>query len=87
MCFPSGGATCLPFNLWYRFVRDLFIHRRKTLRAAIARVPGYKRLKPQLDEILAALQISGQARAEQLTARQLHDLFQALQVPPGQSTP
>lgn len=62
----------------HRFTRDLFVHRRKTLRSAIASIPGYKRLKPGLDELLEGNGLAGDARAEQLEPEQFAKLYHAL---------
>ena len=77
---PKRDAQLPELREWRRFVRDLFMHRRKTLRAAIARVPGYKRLKPLLTDLLQSLELASDARAEQLTSDQLRTLFEAVRV-------
>lgn len=62
----------------HRFIRDLFVHRRKTLRAGVASIPGYKRLKVHLDSLFAELEIPTAGRAEQLTPEDLHRLFRGV---------
>ncbi|MFO0946940.1 MAG: rRNA adenine N-6-methyltransferase family protein [Planctomycetota bacterium] len=59
----------------HRFIRDLFVHRRKTLRAGVASIPGLKRLKGHLDTLFAELELPSDGRAEQLTPEELHRLF------------
>lgn len=63
---------------WHRFVRDLFIHRRKNLRSGIASIPGYKWLKPELDALLASISLEPDLRAENLTPEMFHMLYQAV---------
>jgi 16S rRNA (adenine1518-N6/adenine1519-N6)-dimethyltransferase len=75
---PGGRADLPQMRIWHRFVRDLFMHRRKTLRSAIASIPGYKQIKPKLDGVLAGLGIPGEVRAETLAPAQLFDLHAAL---------
>ncbi len=62
----------------HRFVRDLFIHRRKTLRSAVASVPGCKAAKEHLDELLGRLGIAPETRAETLAPEQLGALHAGL---------
>lgn len=62
----------------HRFVRDLFMHRRKTLRSGIASIPGYKQFKPRLNECFEKVGLSGDCRAEQLTPEELTSLYDAL---------
>jgi 16S rRNA (adenine1518-N6/adenine1519-N6)-dimethyltransferase len=48
------------------FLRDLYVHRRKNLRGALTGWPTGRREKAKVDEILAGLELSGTARAEDL---------------------
>jgi 16S rRNA (adenine1518-N6/adenine1519-N6)-dimethyltransferase len=48
------------------FLRDLYVHRRKNLRGALAGWPSGRREKSDVDRILAELGIGGTARAEDL---------------------
>ncbi len=48
------------------FLRDLYVHRRKNLRGALAGWPRGRRDKADVDRLLAELQIDGSQRAEQL---------------------
>jgi 16S rRNA (adenine1518-N6/adenine1519-N6)-dimethyltransferase len=52
------------------FLRDLYAHRRKTLRGALAGWPSGRRDKAEVDAKLAALGIPGTARAEDLGLEQ-----------------
>jgi 16S rRNA (adenine1518-N6/adenine1519-N6)-dimethyltransferase len=63
---------------WHRFVRDLFMHRRKTLRSAIASIPGYKQFKNRLDPIIAAVGLTPEIRAEQIPHSKLFDLYREI---------
>ncbi len=48
------------------FLRDLYVHRRKNLRGALAGSPRGRRDKAEVDARLAELGLSGDVRAEQL---------------------
>lgn len=48
------------------FLRDLYTHRRKNLRGALAGMPSSKHEKQEVDRKLAELQIDGTTRAEDL---------------------
>jgi 16S rRNA (adenine1518-N6/adenine1519-N6)-dimethyltransferase len=48
------------------FLRDLYVHRRKNLRGALAGFPGGRLDKANVDRKLAELRIDGRARAETL---------------------
>ena len=75
---PEKRVDLPHLRVWHRFVRDLFMHRRKTLRSGIVSIPGYKQAKPRIDGVLAALGIPGDVRAETLAPSQLFDLHAAL---------
>ncbi len=59
---------------WFQtFVRTLFLHRRKFLRGAL--VGGFKQLsKPDVDQVMGAMSLPADARAEQLSLKQIQDL-------------
>ncbi len=60
----------LPF--FHRFVRELFLHRRKLLRAQLAAIAGGERLeKAAVDRLLAAAELDPLCRAEQLAVEDL----------------
>ena len=48
------------------FLRDLYVHRRKTLRAALTDWPSGRRDKAAVDQALVALSILGMTRAEDI---------------------
>lgn len=52
------------------FLRDLYVHRRKNLRAALAGWPGGRRDKAEVDARLSELGIDGNCRAEELAIEQ-----------------
>jgi 16S rRNA (adenine1518-N6/adenine1519-N6)-dimethyltransferase len=52
------------------FLRDLYIHRRKNLRGALAAWPGGRRDKDEIDRRLAELGFDGSVRAETLDPEQ-----------------
>ncbi len=48
------------------FLRDLYVHRRKNLRGALASIPGNRYSKSEIDAQLAELGLDGNCRAETL---------------------
>jgi 16S rRNA (adenine1518-N6/adenine1519-N6)-dimethyltransferase len=52
------------------FLRDLYVHRRKNLRGALAGWPTGRRSKEEVDQKLAALGVDGTCRAETLDREQ-----------------
>jgi 16S rRNA (adenine1518-N6/adenine1519-N6)-dimethyltransferase len=52
------------------FLRDLYVHRRKNLRGALAGMPSGRRSKEEVDRRLAELGIEGSVRAETLDVEQ-----------------
>jgi 16S rRNA (adenine1518-N6/adenine1519-N6)-dimethyltransferase len=52
------------------FLRDLYTHRRKNLRGALAGMPGSRRAKDEVDRKLTELELDGTIRAEQLDLEQ-----------------
>ena len=52
------------------FLRDLYVHRRKNLRGALASLPSGRREKEEVDRKLAELGLEGTARAETLDLEQ-----------------
>jgi 16S rRNA (adenine1518-N6/adenine1519-N6)-dimethyltransferase len=61
------------------FLRDLFTQRRKLLRGVVAQMYKGRLAKPEIDAELAALQLSPEARAEELEVDQLVELSNRLQ--------
>jgi 16S rRNA (adenine1518-N6/adenine1519-N6)-dimethyltransferase len=52
------------------FLRDLYVHRRKNLRGALAGWPSGRRAKEDVDRTLADVGIPGTTRAEDLDVEQ-----------------
>jgi 16S rRNA (adenine1518-N6/adenine1519-N6)-dimethyltransferase len=52
------------------FLRDLYTHRRKNLRGALAGMPSRRRAKDEVDRKLAELELDGTIRAEELDLEQ-----------------
>lgn len=65
-------------DAFHQFIRGLFLHRRKYLRAQLLSALGRAVEKTAVDEILAKLQLSPQARAEQLDVPTILRLFDTL---------
>ena len=59
------------------FLRDLYVHRRKNLRQALAGWPRGRLQKANVDHLLANLRIDGSIRAEALSVADHHRLFEA----------
>jgi 16S rRNA (adenine1518-N6/adenine1519-N6)-dimethyltransferase len=59
------------------FLRDLYVHKRKSLRAALTGWPTGRREKSVVDELLARLGIAGSTRAEELDPEQHRQLWRA----------
>lgn len=55
---------------WRHFLRDLYVHRRKNLRAALAGAPSGRRSKEEVDRKLGELRLDGTVRAETLDVEQ-----------------
>jgi len=62
---------------FHAFVRAIFAHRRKYLRAELANVLGKETPKEKIDEILQSVGLTGQERAEQLSVERLLALCEA----------
>ena len=52
------------------FLRDLYVHRRKNLRGALAGWPSGRRDKQDVDRKLEGLSLPGTVRAEELSVEQ-----------------
>jgi 16S rRNA (adenine1518-N6/adenine1519-N6)-dimethyltransferase len=52
------------------FLRDLYVHRRKNLRSALASLPSRRRDKREVDRMLSEMGVEGTARAEDLDIEQ-----------------
>jgi 16S rRNA (adenine1518-N6/adenine1519-N6)-dimethyltransferase len=55
---------------WREFLRDLYTHRRKSLRGALSGLPSGRRDKTEVDRLLNELGIEGTVRAETLDVEQ-----------------
>jgi 16S rRNA (adenine1518-N6/adenine1519-N6)-dimethyltransferase len=53
-----------------RFLRDLYVHRRKNIRGALHGLPNGRREKSEVDRMLAEIGIDGSLRAETLNIEQ-----------------
>ncbi len=65
----------LPF--FHRFVRSIFIHRRKFLRANLLAAFKGQLGKPEVDEIMTQQSLAADSRSEQLTVDQMRELCEA----------
>ena len=59
---------------YHRFVRNLFIHRRKLLRGVLVSVFKNDLSKQQVDEVLESINLTGSVRAEQLAVPVIFEL-------------
>lgn len=59
---------------YHRFVRNLFIHRRKLLRGVLVSVFKNDLSKQQVDEVLEGINLTGSVRAEQLAVPVIFEL-------------
>ena len=66
----------IPF--FHTFVRQVFLHRRKSLRTVLAALYRDRLTKPAIDALLASQQLPPDTRAEQLTAPQFIALADAV---------
>jgi len=62
---------------FHAFVRAIFAHRRKYLRAELANALGKETPKEKIDELLLSVGLTGQERAEQLSVERLLALCEA----------
>jgi 16S rRNA (adenine1518-N6/adenine1519-N6)-dimethyltransferase len=67
---PARRAHVGDVHRFRRFLRDLYAHRRKNLRGALAGSPGKRFAKEEVDARLAELGIDGTTRAETLDREQ-----------------
>ncbi len=59
---------------YHRFVRNLFIHRRKLLRGVLVSMFKNELSKQQIDEVLTGINLTGSIRAEQLAVPVIFEL-------------
>jgi 16S rRNA (adenine1518-N6/adenine1519-N6)-dimethyltransferase len=74
---PARRAQVGDVPRFREFLRDLYAHRRKNLRGALASIPGIGLDKAGIDAKLAQLDIDGAARAETLSVENHQRLFAA----------
>jgi 16S rRNA (adenine1518-N6/adenine1519-N6)-dimethyltransferase len=69
---PSSGKRARVGDVlrFRHFLRDLYTHRRKNLRGALAGMPNCRRAKDEVDRKLAELELDGTIRAEELDLEQ-----------------
>tara|TARA_B100000519_G_scaffold95035_1_gene82525 strand:+ start:5656 stop:6564 length:909 start_codon:yes stop_codon:yes gene_type:complete len=67
-----GRIPDLPY--YHRFVRNLFIHRRKLLRGVLVSIFKNQLTKQQIDNILEGINLTGNVRAEQLAVPVIFEL-------------
>lgn len=65
-------------DFFHQFVRNIFQHRRKFLRAELLGALKGKFQKPEVDAVLAELGLTGQERAEALSPQQILQLAEAI---------
>lgn len=70
-------ARIADLGFFHRFVRGLFLHRRKFLRGVMATILKEELTKPEVEEILASFQFPADVRAEQLPVESLIELANA----------
>lgn len=63
---PAKRGTIPDLRFFHQFVKAIFIHRRKFLRANVVAALKHHLSKAEVDEILAEMQLSDEARTEQL---------------------
>ena len=68
---------------WHDFLRGMFLHRRKFLRSQLLSAAKGKLDKPEVDAILAKLNLAGSARAEQLDVETMLALCEAVRTHPN----
>jgi len=80
---PERHAAIGDREFFHSFVRAVFLHRRKLLRAELATMFQGRLDKPGGDAILLGLQLAADARAEQLDPPQMLSLAQAVKAQLG----
>jgi 16S rRNA (adenine1518-N6/adenine1519-N6)-dimethyltransferase len=63
---------------FHRFVRDLFIHRRKNLRGSLVSMPEFKPRKGEIAALLEEIGLARDNRAEATPATKLRELYRHL---------
>ena len=75
---PERRASIPDLPFFHDFVRSLFLHRRKFLRSVLVSALKGRLDKPQVDEVLAEVQLAPDARAEQLDIATMLRLCEAV---------
>lgn len=75
---PERRARIQNREFFHRFIRGLFLHRRKFLRAQVLSALGRHVDKSQVDAVLQSLQFDPQTRAEQLEIERILTLYDAI---------
>ena len=75
---PERRAAVPDLRYFHQFVKSIFIHRRKFLRANVVAAMKRHLTKEQIDEVLTAMQLSPEARTEQLDVPTLLDLTERI---------
>lgn len=76
---PSWRERIADPRFFHDFVRAVFLHRRKLLRGVLLAAFKNRLTKPDVDAILAEMQLDANARAEQLTVEQFLRLSDVVQ--------
>ncbi|MBL9090958.1 MAG: ribosomal RNA small subunit methyltransferase A [Planctomycetaceae bacterium] len=84
---PERRAVVGDLSAFHRFVRTVFLQRRKFLRSALVNAFKESLTKPQIDEILGKLGFHESCRAEELPWQDLLRLSNALQEAAGRARP
>lgn len=74
---PERRAAIPNVDFFHQFVRNLFMHRRKFLRSVMIHAFKDQLSKPQVDEVMGAMQLGADARAEQLSLDSILQLSEA----------
>jgi 16S rRNA (adenine1518-N6/adenine1519-N6)-dimethyltransferase len=77
---PEKRAAIPDLKYFHQFVKTIFIHRRKFLRANIVAAMKEHLSKPDIDEVLSEMQLAEDTRTEQLdvaTLQRLTELIRA----------
>ena len=74
-------------NYFHRFVRAMFFHRRKFLRSVVLSAFKKRLSKPQVDEVMARLELGPTSRAEELGVEMMLRLCEALRTIAGDPPP
>ena len=75
---PQKRAMITDLGFFHRFVRTIFLHRRKFLRGSLLSAHKHELDKPDVDAIMRALEFGTDSRAEQLSIEQLYQLSVAV---------